>query len=54
MSTSVLLHTGLPGAHGGQKRVLDPIELELQTVVSWWDSNPDPLEEQLVLLTTEI
>jgi len=25
---------GMPGAHGGQKSVSDPLELELQTVVS--------------------
>lgn len=28
-----VVHHGMPGAHRGQKRVLDPLELELQTVV---------------------
>jgi hypothetical protein len=42
----------MPGAHRDQKRALDPLELELQMVVSHQvdDGNPIPLEEQLVLL----
>ena len=40
--------TCMPSVHGGQKRVSDLLELELQTVVSnkWiqmWVLNPDPL-----------
>lgn len=44
----------MPDAHGGQKRVLSPLKLELQTVVSWhmgagngawflWKSSQHPL-----------
>ena len=40
----------MPGAHGGQKKVSDPLELELKVVVSFyvgfWELNPGPLEEQ--------
>lgn len=39
-------------ACGGKKRMLDSLELELQTVVSrYWELNPIPLEDQTVLLT---
>lgn len=42
-----------------QKRVSEPLELELQTILSHdiadscWESNPDPLQGQPVLLTAE-
>jgi hypothetical protein len=36
--------------HWGQMRVSDPLELELQTVVSF---HMGPLEEQPVILTAE-
>jgi hypothetical protein len=42
----------LPGACRGQKRVWDPLEVELQVAVSW-ESNLGPEEEQPVLLTIE-
>lgn len=39
------------------KRVLSSLEVELETVVSHhmlaWEANPDPLQEQPVLLTAE-
>lgn len=42
-------------AYGNLKRMLDPLELELQAVVSYplgsWESNPGPLELKPVLLT---
>lgn len=31
---SVCLYTYMPSAHGGQKWALDPLELEVQPVVS--------------------
>ena len=35
-------------------RISDPLELELQMIVSCWELNPGPLERQpVVLLTTE-
>ena len=44
-------------AHRVQKRALDLLELELQAVVSHivWELEPNlgPMQEQLVLLTTE-
>lgn len=44
-------------AHKGQKRVADPLELELQMTVNsplWgWKPNSDPLQQQQELLTTE-
>lgn len=44
-------------AQGGQERVLEPLELEIQMAVSCsyrcWESNPSPPEEQPVLSTTE-
>ncbi|KAL6035681.1 hypothetical protein STEG23_021032 [Scotinomys teguina] len=46
----------VPGAHGDQKRASDPPEPELQMGVSLhgcWESNPGPLEEQPVLVTSE-
>lgn len=44
------------GAHRGQKRILDSLELELQTVkAAMWTlgSGPRLLEKQSVFLTTE-
>lgn len=35
--------------HRDQKRVPDPLELEIQVLVSW-DTNSAPLEEKQVLL----
>ena len=47
----------LLGVLGGHKRVLDPLELELQVAVSYrggaGELNPGPLEEEPVLLTPE-
>ena len=47
----------LLGVLGGQKRVLDPLGLELQVAVSYHggagELNPGPLEEEPVLLTPE-
>ena len=47
----------MSGARRGQKRTWDPLELELQIVVSLtygcWELNPGPLEEQPVLLTDD-
>jgi hypothetical protein len=46
----------IPGAHRGQKTVSNPLELELQMIVSHygsWELIQGPLEEQTVLLTTE-
>lgn len=44
-------------AHGGQERVLDPLELESYKAVSHgvkcWDSNPGLLRKQPVLLSAE-
>ena len=43
--------------YGGQKKGLDPMELEIQVIVSYslWvpETNSGPLEEQQELLTTE-
>ena len=45
------------GAHGGQKKVFALLELELQVIVSFVcvlrELNPDSLEEQPALLTTD-
>lgn len=45
-----------PHAWGGQKKALDPVELELQVVVPYgcWDMNAGPLEGQQMLLVTEL
>lgn len=43
------------GAPGGQKRVLDPLKLEIQTAVSccvYAKNGTGPLEKQPLLLTT--
>lgn len=48
--------THVCSACGGQKRALDPLELELggcKLSCVCWQLNPDPLEKQFVLLTTE-
>ena len=43
-------------AHGGQERVLDPLELELQRVMSqhggYWELNPGLLKEQRIISVT--
>lgn len=43
-------------AHGGQERVLDPLELELQKVMSqhggYWELNPGLLKEQHIIFVT--
>jgi hypothetical protein len=45
------------GTHGSQKRASDPLDLELQAVVSsqtgCWELMFSPLQEQQVLLTAE-
>lgn len=46
----------MPGAHGGQKRESDPLELEMRIVVNHhvggcWELNSDPLQQQQVLFT---
>lgn len=38
--------------HRDQKRVPDPLEMEIEVVVSW-DTNSAPLEEKQVLLMVE-
>ena len=47
----------MPGVHRGQKSASNPLELDLQMVVSHrvgcWKSEPNPLEKQPVLLTAE-
>ena len=46
----------IPGAPRGQKTVSNPLELELQMIVSHygcWELIQGPLEEQTVLLSTE-
>ena len=43
------------GAHGAQKRVSDPLELELKIMShSMGVRNPGPLQEQPVLLTVQL
>lgn len=42
----------MPGTQGGQKRVSESLELELQTVACL-EPNLDPLQEQPVFLTAE-
>ena len=37
----------MPGACRSQKRALDPLGLELQTVINYWGPNLSPLQEQL-------
>lgn len=47
--------TGRPGSHGVQKRVPDPLELELSGYLpprGCWGRNPDLLQEQHRVLTT--
>ena len=46
----------IPGAHGSQTRVSDPLVPELQTTVNnnvHWELNPGSLQEQPVLITAE-
>jgi hypothetical protein len=35
LSECISVYHSMPGAHGGQKRPLDPLELEAQMVVSY-------------------
>lgn len=45
------------GPNGGQKKVLEPLELELQAVVRYlecWEPNSGPLQEQYTLLPVEL
>jgi hypothetical protein len=46
----VCMYVYTPWVH--QKRVFDPLSLELQMFVSCWELNPGPLQEQPLLLTT--
>lgn len=53
----VYLHlstTRMPGIYGGQKRALDPLELEFQSMVSYSGAEPSPGEEQPVPLAAEL
>lgn len=49
----------MPAASRDQKGVSEPLDLELQTILSHhiadscWESNPAPLQKQIVLLTAE-
>lgn len=47
----------MPGSHRRQKRMLDPLEIELQILCEspcgGWKSNLGPLQEQKVLLNTK-
>jgi hypothetical protein len=46
--------TCVPGIlRGRPEEALNPLGLELQMVISYWELNQNPLEEHLVLLTTE-
>ena len=47
------MHVSMHYIHRGQKRALDPLELELQMVISCAETELTSLEEQLVLLTAE-
>ena len=51
------VHTNVD-VYGGQKRVQDPLDLELRMVVNCWiwvlGTKLGPLEEQPVFLTTEL
>jgi hypothetical protein len=50
------MHVSMHYIHRGQKRALDPLELELQMVISCHvgaETELTSLEEQLVLLTSE-
>lgn len=57
MFACVYLHlstTRMPGIYGGQKRALDPLELEFQSMVSYSGAEPSPGEEQPVPLAAEL
>lgn len=43
----------MPSARVSQKRVSDPLQMELQMVISHCVSSLSPLQEQQILLTTE-
>lgn len=54
LSVCIMCNMCMPDAHGGQKVVLDPLDLELQLVNSkpprgCWDLNLNPLQGQQVL-----
>lgn len=47
----------MPRAEGSQRKALDPLEVKLQTSVNCclcWELNPQPSEEQPVLLITKL
>lgn len=55
---SVMCTVCMPGACGSQKKVQDALKLKLQMVdckllCGSWELDPDPLQEQPVLLTTD-
>lgn len=57
MFACVYLHlstTRMPGIYGGQKRALDRLELEFQSMVSYSGAEPSPGEEQPVPLAAEL
>lgn len=51
------VHYGMSGAHGGLKRALNPLELELWMVYGppcgCWESNLGLLQEQQIFLTSD-
>ena len=49
-SLACMYYTHMPPGYRGQKRSSNPMEMELQTAVSFhgWESNPGPLEVQPV------
>lgn len=51
--TACMCTTCIPGACECQKRVSDPLGLELQPLCGPWELTLGPLEEQPVLLTVE-
>jgi hypothetical protein len=48
----------MPWTPEGQRKMLDPLELELEVVMSWvcgcWKWSPSPLKEQPGVLTIEL
>jgi hypothetical protein len=47
---------GLPSVCGGQKGVIEPLEMEFDSCEppsGYWDSKPGPLEEKQLLLSFE-
>lgn len=48
----------MPGDHESQKRMSDPMNVELQMVINhqlcgYWETNPGSLQDQQVLLPTK-